>query len=117
MGVKSFRDLEVWQKAFELTLMAYRLTESFPRTEIYGLTQQLRRSSVSIPSNIAEGFKRYSQKEFKYFLRISLGSCAELDTQLGISKELGYLSLEDYLKALNTTDHTSRMLTNLIKKL
>lgn len=117
MGAKSFRDLHVWQKAFELVLAIYRLTEPFPRTEIYGLTQQMRRAAISIPSNIAEGFKRYHSKEYRQFLHIALGSCAELETQLNISKELGYAPEGDYANIADIINHISKMLTNLIKRL
>lgn len=75
-GVKRFNDLRIWQKGIEIVGDIYILTKKFPKEELYGLTSQLRRSAISIPSNIAEGFRRYHNKEFKQFLYIALGSCA-----------------------------------------
>src|SRR5208282_4060070 len=86
---QSFRDLKVWQKSMELTVAVYRLTHGFPREEIFGLTSQLRRSAVSISSNIAEGHGRMNPREFKYFLLIARGSNCELQTQLELSGALG----------------------------
>ena len=84
------KDLEVWKQGIELAKAVYGLTQSFPASELYGLTSQMRRSAVSIPSNIAEGAGRSTDKEFVYFLHITLGSIAELETQYILSKELGY---------------------------
>jgi four helix bundle protein len=86
---QSHRDLGVWQRSMDLTLAVYRLTQGFPREEAFGLTSQMRRSAVSIPSNIAEGFGRMSRREFNRFLLIARGSNCELQTQLEISKALG----------------------------
>jgi four helix bundle protein len=91
-GVKTHKDLDVWKEAVMLVKKIYELTSVFPKEEIYGLTSQIRRAVVSIPSNIAEGAARNSRKEFIQFLYIALGSCAELDTQLIIAKELGYIN-------------------------
>jgi four helix bundle protein len=88
--VQSFRDLIVWQRSMQLTVAIYRLTQNFPREEIYGLTSQIRRSAVSVPSNIAEGQGRRSTGEFKQFLGIARGSNAELQTQLEIARSLGF---------------------------
>jgi len=77
--IKNFEDLRIWQKGIEVVKDVYILTKKFPKEELYGLTSQMRRSAVSIPSNIAEGFRRYHNKEYKQFLYIVLGSCAELD--------------------------------------
>ncbi len=90
-GVKTHKDLDVWKEAIMLVKKTYELTSVFPKEEMYGLTSQIRRAAVSIPSNIAEGAARNSTKEFIQFLYIALGSCAELDTQLIIAKELGYI--------------------------
>jgi four helix bundle protein len=87
--VRSFRDLQVWQRSMELTIAIYRLTGAFPREETFGLTSQLRRSSVSIPSNIAEGQGRSGTREFKQFLGVARGSNCELQTQLAIARALG----------------------------
>jgi four helix bundle protein len=89
--MKTHKDLDVWKDGIELVKLIYNLTSSFPKEEMYGLTSQIRRSGVSIPSNIAEGAARKSKKEFVQFLYIALGSIAELETQLIISKELGYI--------------------------
>ena len=86
------RDLEVWQKSVELVTKIYRASQSFPKHELYGLTQQLRKAAVSVPSNLAEGAARASRKEFIYFLRIARGSLSEVETQIEIAKRLGYLT-------------------------
>ena len=116
--IKSYTDLLVWQKSMELVKKVYVITKTFPKEEIYGLTSQMRRASVSIPSNIAEGFMRQHKPEMIQFLFISLGSCGELHTQLVIAKELGFIT-DGQLNHL-TTNHLffiSRMLQNLIKSL
>ena len=86
--IKNFRELTVWNKAIEIVKNTYFLSQNFPKKEIFGLSQQMQRCSVSIPSNIAEGFNRFHDKEFIQFLYIALGSCAELETQLEIAFEL-----------------------------
>lgn len=88
----TYRELLVWQRAIAFSVLIYRLTESFPKEEVYGLTSQLRRASVSIASNVAEGQKRGSSKEFVQFLRIAYGSCAEIDSQLEIACQIGFFS-------------------------
>ena len=115
-GSNHYRDLEVWRRAIELAKNIYALTESFPKSEIYGLTSQIRRAAVSIPSNIAEGQTRNSPKEFRQFLSISLGSVAELETQLIIAKAIGYIE-EAINELLQSTDSITRMTKNLIKSL
>ena len=115
--IKTYRDLDIWNAGIQLVKAIYEITENFPKHEIYGLTSQMRRAGVSIPSNIAEGFRRYHNKEYRQFLYTSLGSCAELETQITISKELNYISKEKETSLLDKTDHISRMMTNLIKKL
>ena len=89
---RSYRDLDVWRLSIELVKDVYQVTAKFPPAEMYGLTNQLRRAAISIPSNIAEGQGRNSFKEFRQFLAIALGSLAELETQLIIAKEIGYLT-------------------------
>ena len=91
-----YSDLTVWKDAVEFVTKIYKVTESFPKSEVYGLTSQIRRSAVSIPSNIAEGASRKSSKEFSQFLSIAVGSLAELDTQLIIAKNLLYLDEQLY---------------------
>ena len=108
------KELVVWQKSIKLVKLVYQKTGSFPSDERFGLTNQMRRCSVSIPSNIAEGFGRGSDKELTQFLRISLGSSSELDTQLILSKELHYMDEKRYneLSALN--EEVAKMLSSLI---
>jgi four helix bundle protein len=90
--LQSHKDLNVWKKSMEFVQNIYRITREFPQVEQYGLSAQMRRSAISIPSNIAEGAARNSVKEFKQFLYISLGSAAEIETQLEIAEGLGYIS-------------------------
>lgn len=115
--IKNFRDLDVWKKGIEIVKDVYKTVDAFPQKELYGLTNQMQRSSISIPSNIAEGFNRFHNKEYKHFLYISLGSCAELETQIEIAMELKYIDEQRKSLLLEKLDHESRMLRNLIKKL
>ena len=94
MAINSFRDLRVWQAGMELVEQVYLLTQSFPRQEIYGLTSQIQRAAVSVPSNIAEGHTREHSKEFLHHLSMAQASLAELETQLEIAARLKYLSQE-----------------------
>ena len=89
--IKSFKDLKIWQKSIQLVEEVYTVSRSFPKEEMYGLQSQLRRSAVSIPSNIVEGFARLHNREYRNFLYISLGSCAELATQIIIASRLKYV--------------------------
>ena len=95
MRIESYKELVVWQKAIKLTVEVYKATDNYPKTEIYGLTSQSRKSTVSIPSNIAEGWTRQHLQEYLQFLNIALGSAAELETQLTIAEKLNLLSGED----------------------
>ena len=95
--IKNHKDLEVWKKSMDLVSNIYKITESFPNKELYGLTNQIRRAAVSIPSNIAEGAARNSKKEFIQFLYIALGSLSELETQIIIANRLEYLKNLDTL--------------------
>lgn len=115
--IKSFKELKVWQKGIEIVKDIYRITGIFPKEEMYGLTAQMRRAVISIPSNIAEGFKRYHDKEYKQFLHIAMGSTAELETQLIIAKELGFVRTEETDVLSEKIDHLSKMLSSLIKKI
>ena len=115
--IRNFRDLDVWKKGIEIVKDVYGITSAFPGQELYGLTSQMRRSSISIPSNIAEGFNRFHNKEYKQFLYVALGSCAELETQIEIAVELKYTNEENKNLLLEKLDHESRMLSSLIKKL
>lgn len=115
--IKTYRDLHIWKKSIELVKDIYKYTEKFPKQEIYGLVSQMRRAAVSIPSNVAEGFRRHHNREYKQFMYMSLGSCAELETQVTIAKELKYLQKETEVILLESLDHICRMISNLIKKL
>lgn len=95
----------------------YRATALFPKIEVYGLTAQMRRAAVSIPSNVAEGFNRFHNKEYRQFLYVALGSCAELETQVEIACDLGFLGQVEYGPLVEQLDHETRMLRNLSKKL
>ncbi len=115
--IRSFKQLRIWLKGMGVVKDTYEITRSYPKEEQYGLTSQMRRSAVSVPSNIAEGFRRYHPKEYKQFLRISMGSCAELETQVLISKDLGYLGEEKAGVICEELDHLSRMIMALLTKL
>ena len=118
--IKSFRDLLVWQKAMALAKSVYCVVKYLPREETYGLSDQMRRAAVSIPSNIAEGQARQTKKEFLQFLWIARGSSAELETQLQLAIDLGYLDgvPEEQMKTLfQLSDEVSRMLYTLIARL
>jgi four helix bundle protein len=101
----------------EIVKEVYMVSSSFPKQELYGLSSQMKRSSVSIPSNIAEGFNRLHNKEYKQFLYIALGSCAELETLIEIVTELKYINENKKIFLIEKLNHESRMLNNLIKKL
>jgi four helix bundle protein len=112
-----YRELKVWQLGVDLSLEIYRLTETFPKSELYGLTSQLRRAAVSIPSNIAEGHARKTRREMQRYANIAKGSLAELETQLIIARELGYASDDALRKLLQLTEQESRMLSGLLKSI
>lgn len=111
--IKNFRELIVWQKSVELVVKVYKLTEKYPTSEIYGLTSQMRRAAVSIPSNIAEGFSRNYTKEYSQFISVAFSSGAELETQLEISKKLNFISEKDYDDVLSLLSEVMRMLNKL----
>ncbi len=112
--INSFKDLTVWQKSFDLVLNVYKLTDGLPKIELYGLSDQMKRSATSIPSNIAEGSKRGSRKDFKQFVRVAYGSSAELETQLLLAKELYNVDISNLISNLSDIQ---KMLSGLIKKL
>ncbi len=114
---KSYRDLIVWQKAIAAVTEIYRLTEKFPRQETYGLASQMQRAAISIPSNIAEGTSRSTKKDFLQFLHIAMGSATELETQLVIACNLGYLSEKEIAQISEALSEICKMLHGLIKKL
>jgi four helix bundle protein len=114
--IRDFRDLIVWQRAIVLATEIYRLTRAFPRDEIYGLTSQLRRAAVSVSSNIAEGHARQG-REFVHFLSMARGSLAEVESQLILAVELGYLAPDDIKNAEALATETRRMAAALSRKL
>jgi len=115
--MKTHRDLPVWSHSIDFVEKIYLLTQGFPSEERYGLVSQLRRSAISIPSNIAEGAARGSTKEYIYFTRVSLGSVAELETQLIVSQRLGYVESSDLLQLLEERASIARQLQTLLKSL
>ncbi len=117
MTVKSFEDLDVWKKSIDLVAYIYKIIKFLPREELYGLSDQIRRSAISIPSNIAEGHQRLSTKEYIRFLSIARGSLGELKTQIIICVRLGYLNQEQADVILINCDQIGRMLQGLIKSL
>jgi four helix bundle protein len=117
MSIQSYRDLVVWQKAMDLVVESYRATKTFPSEERFGLTNQIRRSAVSIPSNIAEGQGRAHTKEFLNHLSIAKGSLCELETQLEISFRVGFMPKSEQTPLMGLSDEIGRMLTVLRQKL
>ncbi len=115
--VKDFRDLQVWQKAHQLTLMVYRLTATFPPDERYGLTSQLRRSSSSIAANLAEGCGRNGDAELARFCSIAMGSASELEYHLLLARDLNLVNTADYTALAQQTSEIKRMLTGFQQKL
>ena len=114
--MRNFRQYEVWKKAISFTTEIYKLTNSFPSTEKFGIISQIQRAAVSIASNIAEGASRTSEKEFLHFLEISLGSSFELETQLLISKNINYISEEKYQEVTMELTVLQKQLNTLIQK-
>ncbi len=115
--VRNYRELIVWQKAMDLVELVYQATKLFPKEEVYGLTNQVRRAAVSIPSNIAEGQARNSTAQFKNFLSIAQGSRAEVETQIIIAQRLGYILPQEANQILNLSEEIKRMIHSLVAKL
>lgn len=113
----TYKSLNVWKKAMELVVLVYNISKHFPKEEIYGLSSQMRRAAVSIPSNIAEGHQRYSPKEFIHFLSIARGSLAELETQVIIANRLNYISAEHLDTTLGQIQQTGNLLGGLIRSI
>ncbi len=111
---RSYKDLVVWQKAMQLVTATYRATAGFPKEELFGLTSQIRRAAVSIPSNVAEGQGRLSEKEFRYFLGQAGGSLMELETQVQIAENLGHLQQEQTGGLLQSCAEVGRILNGLL---
>lgn len=115
--LESYQQLTVWQKSIELVVEIYKLTESFPKTEVFGLTSQIKRSAISIPSNIAEDYSRKHRQEYIQFARISYGSGAELETQLLIAKKLNFVDANKFEKSDILLNEIMKMLNKLIASL
>lgn len=115
--MRNFKELKIWQKGFEIAIETYKLTETFPTTEKFGLTQQATRSAISIPSNIAEGSSRFSEKDYKRFIEISLGSSFELETQLLIAKAVNFGNTDILNSVLSKIDEGQKMLIAFSNKL
>jgi four helix bundle protein len=115
MSVKRYHDLFAWQKAMDLAEQVYQISKAFPREELYGLTSQIRRSAVSVPSNIAEGHCRNGRREFVHHLSIALGSLGELETQLILAQRLGYLG--ENAPIFELASETGRLLVGLMHSL
>ncbi|MBI4160371.1 MAG: four helix bundle protein [Candidatus Yanofskybacteria bacterium] len=113
--IKTFRELKVWQRAHELTLLTYKLARDFPTEEKYGLSSQMRRAAASVASNIVEGFRRYSNKMSNSFYDIADGSLEELKYQLLLSLDLNYISESDYNNAIRIAEEVSKMLHSWAK--
>jgi four helix bundle protein len=116
-AIKGYRDLLMWQKGIDLVVEAYRVTAQFPKSEIYGLTSQIRRAASSIPANIAEGYGRGSRRDYAQFLFIAQGSLKEFETHIIVSEKLSYLTASQKDRLLSQTDELGRMLGSLIRKL
>jgi four helix bundle protein len=115
--VAGYQDLLVWQRSMDLVERVYRLTASFPQSEQWGLTSQMRRAVISVPSNIAEGYGRQATGEYRHHLSIGRGSLLELETQILLSKRLKYLQPSDGDSVINEIEQISKMLATLISKL
>ena len=116
MKIKSYKDLIAYQKSYQLVKNIYIITGLFPKEEQYGITSQMRRAAVSIPSNIAEGYMRGS-KEYIRILRIALGSCTELETQISLSYDLKFCNKDDFDKSLGLLQEVTKLLVTYIKKM
>ncbi len=115
--MKDFRTLKVWQKAHQFALAVYKTTKDFPREELYGLTSQIRRSSISIPTNIAEGAGRFTDKDFARFLQISMGSASEAEYQLLLARDLGFMNDEHYNTLQTQVVDVKKMLASFLQTL
>ena len=113
--MRNYRDLQVWNKAHNLTLELYRFSRQFPREEIYGVTGQLRRAAVSIGANLAEGCGRRTRNELARFVRIAMGSASELDYHLLLSRDLGYMAADDFMSASAKLTEVRKMLTSFLQ--
>ena len=114
--VKTYEDLEIWKLGFELANYIYELTMDYPKSELFGISSQMKRAAVSVPSNIAEGFARYSRKEFHRFLKISLGSLYELNTQLQISRSRKFISETQFVLGSSKIVSLGKMINSILRK-
>jgi four helix bundle protein len=117
MPVKDYRELIVWQKAMDLVVAAYRTTAGFPKQEVYGLTSQMRRAAVSVPSNIAEGQARNTTRDFLQFLAVAYGSLKELETQILIAERLEYIGGHAAAALVESTTEVARLISGLANSL
>lgn len=115
--MQSYKELIVYQKGYKLALKIYQITKDYPKEEIYGLTSQMRRSAVSIPCNIAEGYRRGHRKEYIQFLYMAHGSCSELETLISLSHDLGLISEQVFQELFGLQEEVSKLLSGLISSL
>ena len=115
--MKDFRQLKVWEKSHQLALAIYKVTKDFPKEELYGLISQIRRSSMSIPTNIAEGCGRFTDADFARFLQMAMGSASETEYQLILARDLDFLPKDSYEKLHSEVEEVKRMLASLLKTL
>ena len=115
--IESYRDLDAYKKSYKLALQVYRTTKLLPREELYGLASQLRRASISIPSNISEGYRRRTRAEYVQFLHIAYGSCGEIETQLNICRDLGFIGASTWGELELLRSDVSKLLYRLIQSL
>ena len=115
--MKDFRQLKVWEKSHQLALAIYKETKKFPKEELYGLTSQIRRASMSIPTNIAEGCGMNTDKEFARYLQFAMGSASETEYQLILARDLGFIPKETHEKLHSNIEEVKRMLASLLKTL
>jgi four helix bundle protein len=113
--MKDFRQLKVWEKSHQLALAIYKATKEFPKEELYGLTSQIRRSSMSVPTNIAEGCGRNTDADFARFLQMAMGSASETEYQLILARDLDFLPNDSYEQLHNEVEEVKRMLASLLK--
>jgi len=116
MRIESYKDLEAYKKSYKIVLLIYKLTNDFPKEELYGLVTQIRRAAISVPSNITEGYMRGS-KEYVQFLKIASGSCAEIGTQLSLSVDIGFCSQEDIIEIQSLNNEVGKLLRTYINRL
>ena len=117
VGVADYRSLEVWKRAYDLTLEVYRITRAYPNNETFGLAAQTRRAMTSLPANIAEGAGRASNRDYARFVAIAIGSSNEVEVELGLAKDLGYLGVEDWTALEAELSQIRSMLTRLRRHL